>query len=118
MAVPFWVSATLLAFVVVQLRATAWPAATVVGVAVRVAVGPEGGGAGVTVTDALAVAGWVPVGPVAVRVNVVVPTVESVKGIPCSFSGLPSSATGLSFWVSVIVLAFWVCQLTITLSPA
>src|SRR5581483_10499628 len=106
MLVPFWVRVMLFAFVTVQLNPTACPAVTVVGVAVRVAVGPDGGGAAATFTDAVAVAGCVPVGPVAVSVNVVVPTVFSVNCIPGELRGLPSSATGLSFWVRVIVLAF------------
>jgi len=116
--VPFCVSVTPVAFVTVQLSATACPTVTVVGFAVRVAVGPVGGGGAVTFTEAWAVAAVVPEGPVAVKVNVVVPTVLKVKDIPGEVNGLPSRATALPFWSRLMVLAFCVCQLTVTLPPA
>src|SRR5438270_8376724 len=104
--VPFWERVTLVAFVVVQVSATACPTVTVVGFAVRVAVGPDGGGAAVTFTEACAVAAVVPDGPLAVKVNVVVPTVLRVKGIPGELSGLPSRGTVFPFSSRLMVLAF------------
>jgi hypothetical protein len=80
-------------------------------------VGPEVGGGAVTVTEAEAVAGFVPAPPVAVSVNVVVPTPFNVNGIPAEFTGLPSRATELPFSVRATPVAFCVCQLTVTVAP-
>jgi hypothetical protein len=63
----------------------------VVGVTVSEAVGPEGGGGAVTLTEACELAGCVPGAPVAVSTNVVVPAEFSVNVIPEELTGLPSS---------------------------
>ena len=94
---PFWVRLTLFAFVVVHLRLTDCPAVTVVGLAVRVAVGPWGGGGAVTVTEAEALAAVVPDAPLAVNVKVVAPTVFNVNCIPVELNGFPSSRTEVPF---------------------
>ena len=83
----------------------------------RVAVGPFGGGGAVTFTEAWAVAGFVPAPPEAVSTNVVVPTAFKVNGIPWEFTGFPSKATAVPFWVREMPVAFCVCQLTVTTAP-
>ena len=104
--VPFWVSVTLVALVVVHLSVTDCPAVTVVGVAVSVAVGPGVGGGAATVTAADALAAVVPAAPVAVNVKVVVPMVLSVNCIPGELRGLPSRLIDVPFWVSATDVAF------------
>ena len=103
---PFWVNVMEFALLVVHWSVTDCPAVTVVGVAVRVAVGPSGGGGAVTVTVPDAVAALVPAAPVAVSVNVAVPTVLSVNCIPGDDSGLPSSRTSVPFWARDTEVAF------------
>src|SRR5256885_753607 len=56
-------------------------------------------------------------GDVAANVMVVVPTVLSVNCIPGEVTGLPSSRTDVPFCVRAMVLAFCVCQLTVTVPP-
>lgn len=77
-----------------------------------------GGGGAVTVTEAVAVADFVPDAPVAVSVNVVVPAAFNVNGMPCEFTGLPSKGTAVPFWLNETPVAFCVCQLTVTVAPA
>lgn len=83
----------------------------------REAVGPDGGGAAVTVTEACELAGVVPGAPVAVSAKVVVPAAFSVNVIPEEFRGLPSSGMEVPFWVNDTPVAFCVCQLTVTVPP-
>jgi hypothetical protein len=49
--------------------------------------------------------------------KVVVPTTFSVNFMPGEFTGLPSSGTAVPFSVSETVVAFCVCQLTVTVPP-